>query len=116
MNSVHMKQNLDVQQLLVLQIELNKRKKSKAIMYLLWWFTSPLGGHRYYLGDIGQGVVMTLLSLTVAGLIITLPWAIIDIFLIGDRLEQHTSNLELEILQNLSLYRKNESTEEVSFA
>jgi TM2 domain-containing membrane protein YozV len=53
-------------------------------MYLMWLFLGGIGGHRYYLVDIGMGIAMTL---TLGGLGF---WAFIDVFFIGKRLEEKT--------------------------
>lgn len=64
-------------------------------MYLLWFFTGGIGGHRYYLGDIGYAIAMTL---TLGGLGL---WTLIDVFLIGKRLEVKTAQLEREIIEKV---------------
>lgn len=63
------------------------RAKNKTIMYVLWWFTGVVGGHRFYLGDIGYafGMLFTLGGLGV--------WALVDVFIIGKRLQ--TKNAEI---------------------
>jgi TM2 domain-containing membrane protein YozV len=52
------------------------RNKSVAGAYILWFFLGLLGGHRYYLGKVGTGLLMTL---TLGGLGL---WWIVDAFLI----------------------------------
>lgn len=56
--------------------------KSKITAFLLALFLGTLGVHRFYLGHGGTGVVMLLLSLTFVGLVVTIPWALIDCILI----------------------------------
>lgn len=55
-------------------------KKKPAIAWLLWLFTGVIGGHRYYLGDVGMGVAMTL---TLGGFGV---WALVDAFFINRRI------------------------------
>jgi len=55
-----LKQNLTAQQLAIVDSEFQRKGKSKLVMYLLWIFVGGIGGHRYYLGDIGMGIGMTL--------------------------------------------------------
>jgi len=50
----------------------------KLVAALLAFFLGTLGVHRFYLGRIGSGIVMLLLTCTVVGLIVTFPWALID--------------------------------------
>lgn len=51
--------------------------------YLLWFFFGPLGGHRFYLGRTGSAIAQLLLTITVVGAVISIPWWLIDVFLIG---------------------------------
>ncbi|MEM5614188.1 TM2 domain-containing protein [Staphylococcus pseudintermedius] len=57
-------------------------------MWLLWFFTGGIGGHRYYLGDIGYAIAMTF---TLGGLGF---WSLIDAFLISGRLRKKTKEIE----------------------
>lgn len=52
--------------------------RNKVVAALLAFFLGTLGIHRFYLGRMGSGIVMLVLSLTFVGLIITGPWALID--------------------------------------
>lgn len=52
--------------------------RNRYIAALLAFLTGPLGIHRFYLGRIGSGIAMLVLSCTVIGLFLTVPWALID--------------------------------------
>ncbi len=52
--------------------------RNKLVAALLAFFLGTLGVHRFYLGRTGSGIVMLVLSITVIGLLITGPWALID--------------------------------------
>jgi len=52
--------------------------RNKYVAALLAFFFGPLGLHRFYLGRTGSGIVMLVLSMTVAGLLVSVPWALID--------------------------------------
>lgn len=52
--------------------------RNKLLAALLAFLLGPLGIHRFYLGRVGSGIVMLLLSCTVIGLIVSVPWALID--------------------------------------
>lgn len=52
--------------------------RNKIVAALLAFFLGTLGIHRFYLGRTGSGVLMLVLSLTVIGLCLTVPWSLID--------------------------------------
>ncbi|AGF74376.1 putative membrane protein [Bartonella australis AUST/NH1] len=57
-------------------------QQSKAMLALICWFTGVFGIHRFMVGKIWTGILMLILSLSVAGLVITGIWAIIDFIVI----------------------------------
>ena len=71
----------DSQKMLIEQ-RITNEKPSTGAAYLLCFFLGALGVHRLYLGEKGTGIVMLILGITFFGLIITGPWAFIDLFLI----------------------------------
>jgi TM2 domain-containing membrane protein YozV len=79
----------------MIQSEMSKKEKSKGVAYALWFFLGGLGGHRYYAGDIGMGIAMTL---TLGGLGF---WALIDVFFIGKRIEKKNEELEYQVIQQV---------------
>ncbi|HEX8307354.1 MAG TPA: TM2 domain-containing protein [Allosphingosinicella sp.] len=52
--------------------------RNRFIAALIAFFIGWLGIHRFYLGRTGSGIAMLLLSCTVIGLLVTMPWAFID--------------------------------------
>lgn len=52
--------------------------RNKYIAALIAFLIGPLGIHRFYTGRTGSGIAMLLLSCTVVGLIVTVPWGFID--------------------------------------
>lgn len=52
--------------------------RNKYIAALLAFLIGPLGIHRFYLGRTGSGIVMVVLTCTLFGLLVTAPWAFID--------------------------------------
>ncbi len=71
----------DTQRMLIEQRVTNE-KPSTGAAYLLCIFLGVLGVHRFYLGRIGSGIAMLILSITFIGLIVSGLWAFIDLFLI----------------------------------
>lgn len=95
MTNIYNKQNLSSQELLILQSELDKKGKSKTPAWLLWLFTGGIGGHRYYMGDIGYAVAMTL---TLGGLGV---WSLIDAFLINGAIDKKNEEVERDAMVKL---------------
>lgn len=52
--------------------------RNKIVAALLAFFLGVFGVHRFYLGRIGSGVVMLILTCTFVGVIITGVWAFVD--------------------------------------
>ena len=52
--------------------------RNKYVAAVLAFLFGPLGIHRFYTGRTGSGIVMLVMSITVVGLILTWPWAFVD--------------------------------------
>jgi TM2 domain-containing membrane protein YozV len=52
--------------------------RNKYVAAVIAFVVGPLGIHRFYLGRTGSGIVMLVLTCTVVGLILSVPWAFID--------------------------------------
>ncbi|MDN6242157.1 TM2 domain-containing protein [Corynebacterium variabile] len=72
-------------------LQYDDRKKSTGVTWVLWLFLGALGGHRYYLGDTGMGIAMTL---TLGGLGF---WALIDAFFIPRRLREKNQVIRQQV-------------------
>lgn len=55
-----------------------RNDRNKYVAAVLAFLVGPLGVHRFYLGRIGTGILMLILTCTVAGLLLSIPWALID--------------------------------------
>lgn len=53
-------------------------ERNRLVAALIAFLIGTLGVHRFYLGRTGSGIVMLVLSITVFGLFLTVPWAFID--------------------------------------
>lgn len=73
---------LNTQDQILIEQRISNEKPSVAVAYLLCLFLGVFGAHRFYLGKKGSGVAMLLCSITLFGLAISGPWAIVDLFLI----------------------------------
>jgi len=96
--------DLTEKELLILQQEFDKRKKSEAIAWLLWFFLGLFGAHRFYLGRVGTGLIM---AFTLGGCLI---WAFIDIFLIPSMLRSYHKKLNDELIQEIVASRRGDQT------
>lgn len=56
----------------------HRSEKNKFVAALLAFFLGTLGIHRFYLGRVGSGIVMLVLTMTIIGLLATGLWALID--------------------------------------
>jgi len=61
----------------------NKSDKQLLVTLLLAIFVGAFGIHRFYVGKIGSGIAMLLLTLSFIGLLVTGIWALIDIIIIA---------------------------------
>jgi TM2 domain-containing membrane protein YozV len=60
-----------------------KSNKTLLTTLLLCLFLGAIGVHRMYVGKVGSGIVMLLLSISFIGLIVSGIWAIIDFITIA---------------------------------
>ncbi|MBM7598153.1 TM2 domain-containing membrane protein YozV [Virgibacillus halotolerans] len=100
MNNLLAKKELTAEQLSMVQSEAGRKEKSKGVAYALWFFFGGIGGHRYYAGNIGYAIGMTL---TVGGLGL---WTLIDVFLIGKAIEKKNEEIEFEAIQQVKSLAK----------
>ncbi len=52
--------------------------RNKYVAAALAFVLGTLGIHRFYLGRTGSGIAMLVMSITVIGLLLTGPWALVD--------------------------------------
>jgi TM2 domain-containing membrane protein YozV len=84
---------LSTQDRILIEQRVANDKPSMGAAYLLGIFLGLLGAHRFYLDRTGSAIVMLILSFTILGLLITIPWHVIDWFLIGGWVREKTDNL-----------------------
>jgi TM2 domain-containing membrane protein YozV len=85
-------------------IAYDANKRSVGVAYLLWFFLGGFGGHRFYNGRAGTGVVLLLLTLFGlllllfggVGALLLVPvwiWVLVDAFLIPGWVRKHNNLL-----------------------
>lgn len=112
MSNVELKQQLDEKQLAIVQSELEQKKLSTVVGYILWFFLGQLGAHRFYTRKIGSAVAMLVLEilgwLTAIILIgfvflaIVGVWWIVDAFLLHGVINEKNQQIEKEIVQQVA--------------
>ncbi|QDX92831.1 hypothetical protein C2W64_00426 [Brevibacillus laterosporus] len=105
MDNLTARQNLTTDQQLMVNAEFDKRKRSKGIAYLLWIFLGTIGGHRFYSGDTGIAIGMIAVWF-ISWFLLFVPiaiWIIIDVFLIGKRIDKLNEQLEITIIQKVKM-------------
>lgn len=98
--------SLTTEKQFLIEQRVSNEKKSEVLAYIFLCLFGLLGAHRLYLGKIGTGLLMPLITLLTFGfgLIITLPWVIIDLFLVPSMVREHADKLrtryQMEALGN----------------
>jgi TM2 domain-containing membrane protein YozV len=70
------------------------KKFSAAIPLLV--FLGVYGGHRFYLDRNKSATVMLILSLTIFGVLVTIPWVWVDSFLLARMVDERNTELVRE--------------------
>jgi len=115
---IDVRKSLTAEEMTWVSSAMEGKKKNSTVMWLLWLFTGTLGGHRYYLGDSRYGIWMTALwficllaffgSGTSYSLLLPALVAIVDAFLISNRLETINLLLEMNTINYVKGYSKGE--------
>mgnify|MGYP000910258711 CR=1 FL=1 len=96
---------LDTQQQMLIEQRVANDSKSVGVAYLLWFLFAGFGAHRFYLGHVGSGVVLALITFiglfTLVPLIITAIWVLVDAFLIPGMVRQQKENLRIDMATQL---------------
>lgn len=97
--TLQQKFSLSQKQLLLLESEIEKRKPSKVISYILWFIGGfgIFGFHRFYNHDYKYGCLMLC---TFGGLFF---WGFTDIFRIDKICQKRTEILENEIIDEIKI-------------
>ncbi|WCN38019.1 TM2 domain-containing protein [Aneurinibacillus uraniidurans] len=107
MDNFSARQGLTTEEQLLISSEFDKQKKSKTIVYLLWLFVGCWGAHRFYTGDTGLGIGMIVVWI-VSLFLFMIPigiWVIVDVFLIGKRVDELNTQIEARIIEKVRATR-----------
>ena len=110
------KQDFTTQELQLLSSEMDKRKKSSGTAWLLLIFFGALGGHRFYLGQIGTGIAMACVWF-VSWFLLFIPiaiWILVDLFLLSGMIRSRNEQEENEVVKQILLMRKSKENDEIS--
>lgn len=93
LDELMLQRDMSDSQRLLFQSELNKERKNRTVALLLTLLLGGIGAHRYYMGQIGMGLVYTLFSWTfIPGII-----ALIELFFIMKRVDSYNERVAQEI-------------------
>ena len=95
-SALQMKSSLTQQQLAVLQSEFEKKKRSTGIAYVILVLVGVFGGHHFYLGKKGTGILY-LLSFGLLGFGVFL-----DLFTLPKQVQKANERIEFDILQSMA--------------
>lgn len=84
---------LDATQQMLIEQRVTNDSKNVAVAYILWFFLSVFGAHRFYLGRTGSAIIMLILTITFIGLFVTVIWALVDLFLIPGMVKEDRDKL-----------------------
>jgi TM2 domain-containing membrane protein YozV len=90
---------LTTQDKILIEQRIANDKPSAAVAYALLIFVGLLGAHRAYLGRTGSAIAMLIVSLTVIGLVVTIIWVIVDLFLVPSILREKVEELRRKLTQ-----------------
>ena len=73
------------------------RKRDVGIAYVLALLWGLFGAHRFYTGNTGTAIVMLILTCTVVGIIASVIWVAVDLFLLPKMVRDYNRALMKEI-------------------
>jgi TM2 domain-containing membrane protein YozV len=111
MSNLSLKQQLNQQQLAMVQSELEHKKKSMVVAYLLLIFFGGFGAHRFYVGQKGTAIAQLVLtvigaltSIILIGLFLLAAvgiWVLVDLFLLHGYVNRLNEEIEREIINQV---------------
>ena len=81
------------------QSEMNTLRKNPTTALMLCLFLGGIGAHRFYLGQVGLGLLYVLFCITLVPAIVSL----IELFLIKDRVRQYDGSKAVEVARKVKI-------------
>lgn len=91
--------NLNLNEYIEFEQKFNRKAKSKSIAYLWWAIFGAFGGHRFYLGYYGTGLIILVVTVFTLGLGAIAGW--IDVVNIRRLTEKTNSDVILKIIKDV---------------
>jgi len=93
MDDLMLQKDMTDSQRMMFQSEIGKSRKNRTTALLITLFFGGLGGHRYYMGQVGMGILYTVFCWTFIPAIV----AFIELFLIMGRVDRYNEQLSQEV-------------------
>ena len=93
MDDLILQKDMTDSQRMMFQSEIGKSRKNRTTALLITLFFGGLGGHRYYMGQVGMGILYTVFCWTFIPAIV----AFIELFLIMGRVDRYNEQLSQEV-------------------
>jgi TM2 domain-containing membrane protein YozV len=90
---------MTAEQRMLFQSQYVNAKKDRTVALLLTLFLGGLGAHRFYMGQVGLGIVYLVFCWTLVPAMI----AFVELFLIFGRVDRHNQALAFELAQKVKL-------------
>ncbi|WP_236634596.1 TM2 domain-containing protein [Exiguobacterium sp. SL-10] len=97
--------------MLLVNSEVEKKKRNLVVAYLLWFFLGGFGAHRFYFKKTGSAlamlaltvgsIVLTVVLIGFLGLFVTGIWALVDAFLMPGWQQREVEAIERETIESL---------------
>lgn len=94
--------NLTIEEKILVETQVSNRAKKACVAWVLWAVWGEFGAHRFYFGKTGSAIAMLILSLSIIGLIISIPWTIIDAFSIQKWIHETEEQIKSESIAQLT--------------
>lgn len=93
-----LKERLSPQQLLAHETSMLRYRKEPVVAFLLAFFLGIFGAHHFYLGYNRAGAIMLVLTLSVVGMAVSVPWKIVNWFTVWGETADANDDLEYALL------------------